>query len=260
MKHAIAILIMLSSGLPAAQTVSSGRAEAEKVVTRYINAVGGVTAIAGVTSRVTRGTFDNGRGLVEPFVTWVKTPDKLATHVGRKDIGDGGGSGRATDGRVGWDKNFVGTGLRDLTADELVEMKRIADPLRAAHLLTICTTLNVEERREASGAMAQVVQCDLPGSTERWSFNQASGLVDSLDVTSSAGRTTTIRYDDYRRADGLLTPFRERIVVPGATVAYVATTIRYNEAVPENVFEKPTRWSPIHSSLWLVGASVASLQ
>src|SRR5262245_7559332 len=104
MKQTISILITLLFGLPGAQTVSSGRAEAEKVVTRFVNAAGGATAIAGVTSRVTRGTFDNGRGLVEPFVTWLKTPDKLATQIGRNDVGNAGGSGRATDGRVGWDK------------------------------------------------------------------------------------------------------------------------------------------------------------
>src|SRR5262245_27462093 len=119
MKSAITILATLSFGMPVPQTMPASRADAEAIIARYINGVGGPTAISAVTSRVTRGTFDNGRGLVTPFVTWLKMPDRLATRIGSKDVADSEGSGRASDGRTGWDKNFVGTGLRDLTANEL---------------------------------------------------------------------------------------------------------------------------------------------
>jgi hypothetical protein len=240
MRYATSILATLSLSLQAAQAVPPRRA-AETIVGKYVNAVGGDAAISAVASRVTRGTFDNGRGLVTPFITWTKTPGKLATQIGRKDITDGEGSGRATDGRIGWDKNFVGTGLRDMTADELVEVKRTADPFRPAHLIATCSTVDVEEGRDVSGVASQLVRCDLPDGVERWTFSSATGLVDRLDATSRTGRTTTIYFDDYRRADGLLTPFRERIVVPGANVTYTAATIRYNEAVPESVFAKPPR-------------------
>lgn len=241
MRYAIWTLATLSLAAPFTQTAPPRRAEAEAIVARYTNAVGGTAAISAVTSRVTRGTFDNGRGLVTPFVTWMKLPDKLATQIGRKELTDGEGSGRATDGRSGWDKNFVGTGLRDLTANELVEVKRTADAFRPAHLLTTCSAVDVEERRDRSGAVSQLVRCDLPDGVERWSFNSATGLVDRLETTSRSGRTTTIAYDDYRRVDGVLTPFRERIVVPGATVTYSATTIRFNEAIPDGVFVKPSK-------------------
>jgi hypothetical protein len=240
MRYAIWMLATLCLGTPTGH-LAQRKAEAEGVLAKYVNAVGGTSAISGVTSRVTRGTFDNGHGLVEPFVTWVRAPDKLATEIGLKDIGDAAGSGRATDGRLGWDKNFVGTGVRDLTANELVDVKRTADPFRPAHLVTMCTSLAIEERIEPSSAAGPIVRCERPDGTERWTFSSTSGLVDRLEVTSRAGRTTSISYDDYRRVDGLFTPFRERIVVPGATITYTATTVRYNEAVPDRVFVKPAR-------------------
>ena len=241
MRHAIWILATLSFAVPDIQTAPSRRAEAEAIVARYTSAVGGTAAMAAITSRVTSGTFDNGRGLVTRFVTWMKLPDKLATQIGRRDVSDGEGSGRASDGRTGWDKNFVGTGLRDLTDVELVEVKRTADPFRPAHLLATCSTVELEERRDASGAIAPLVRCDLADSVERWTFNSVTGLADRLDATTRGGRTTTIIYEDYRRVDGLLTPFRERIAVPGATVTYSANTISYNETVPDRVFMKPLR-------------------
>jgi hypothetical protein len=240
MRYVLPILATLSIGMPFTQTAPLKRPEAEAIVAKYVNAVGGAAAISAVISRVTRGTFDNGRGLVTPFVTWVKTPDKLATHIGPKDIGDGEGSGRATDGRIGWDKNFVGTGLRDMPANELDEAKRTADPFRPAHLAATCLTLGIDVRSDAA-IPGELVRCDLADSVERWTFNSTTGLVDRLDATSRGGRTTMIIYDDYRRVDGLLTPFRERIAVPGATVTYSATTIQYNEAVPQSVFAKPLR-------------------
>jgi hypothetical protein len=240
MRYAIWMLATLCLDPQTSHTAAQPRAAAEALLVKYVNAVGGTAAVSVVTSRVTRGTFDNGRGLVEPFVTWVKTPDKLATQIGGKAIADAAGSGRATDGRIGWDKNFVGTGLRDLTGNELVDVKRAADPFRAVHLVTTCPSLAVEDRVEPRGAAGPIVRCDRSDGTERWSLNPASGLVERLDYTSRAGRTTTIYYDDYRRADGLLTPFRERIVVPGATITYTAATIRYNETVPDSVFSKPS--------------------
>src|SRR5262245_64556770 len=86
MRYAICILATLSFAVPDTQPAPSRRAEAEAIVARYTNAVGGTTAMSAITSRVTRGTFDNGRGLVTPFVTWMKLPDKLATQIGRKDL------------------------------------------------------------------------------------------------------------------------------------------------------------------------------
>ena len=237
MKAAIWVLLTLSLATP--QTIAS-RATAETIVARYVSAAGGTAAMAAVTSKVTRGTFDNGRGTVEPFVTFVRVPDRLATHIGRKEIGDAGGSGRASDGRIGWDKNFVGTGLRDLSEAEIADVRRTADPFRPAHLLSTCTSVDVEARRDPT-VTAQVLRCDLPADTERWFFNAATGLVDRLDVTSSAGRTTTIYYEDYRRVDGVMMPFRERIVVPGATITYAASSIRFNEVVPDSVFARPGR-------------------
>jgi hypothetical protein len=239
MNNAMSVLLALSLATLPPQTPTSSRAEAEIMVARYVTAVGGPAAIAAIASRVTRGMFDNGRGMVEPFVTFVKAPDHFATHIGRKEIGDAGGSGRASDGRIGWDKNFVGTGLRDLSASEIAEVRRSADPFRPAHLVSTCTTVAVEERRDP--AAGQVLRCELPEGTERWSFNAATGLVDRLDITSRAGRVTTIFYEDYRRADGVLTPFRERIVLPGAKITYAASSIRFNEVVPDDVFARPAR-------------------
>ena len=238
MKTANWVGLALAIGLTGPQTPTGVTTLAENTVARYVAAVGGAPAIAAVVSRVTRGTFENGRGLVTPFVTWVRLPDRAATQIGRQNISAAAGSGRASDGRTGWDKNFVGTGLRDLTRDELAEIRRMADPFRPAHLLTACMTVSIEA---APASDATVIACVSDEGTEHWTFNRRTGLVDRLDVTSRVGRMMTIYYEDYRAADGLTVPFRERIVVPGASVIYTAASVRFNETVGDAVFARPAR-------------------
>jgi len=75
---------------------------------------------------------------------------------------------------------------------------RIADPFRPAHLVTMCTSVTLEERLEPSGAVGPIVLCEMPDSKERWAFNATTGLVDRLEVTSRSGRTTMISYEDFR--------------------------------------------------------------
>ena len=115
-----------------------------------------------------------------------------------------------------------------------------ADPFRPAHLAATCLTLGIDVRSDAA-LPGELVRCDLADSVERWTFNSTTGLVDRLDATSRVGPTTTIIYDDYRRADGLVTPFRERIVVPGATVTIRRRRFGITSRSPRVMFAKPTR-------------------
>jgi hypothetical protein len=48
-------------------------------------------------------------------------------------------------------------------------------------------------------------------------------------------------FEDYRAVDGVKTPFRTRIVLPGATVSYTAEQVRQNVAIDPRVFQAPAR-------------------
>src|SRR5262245_27867623 len=108
------------------------------VVDRYVRAIGGPSALEAATTQVVRGTFDNGRGLVEPYVLYARRANQRATIIGRRNIYDTEGSGRGYDGRTGWDKNFIGTGLRTVTGSELEDLARNADLFRPTRLADSC--------------------------------------------------------------------------------------------------------------------------
>ena len=208
------------------------------LVHRYVEAIGGEAALRAVRTRVTTGEFNNGRGLVTPFRIVEQAPSRRVTLIGPRPIDSNEGSGRGFDGVGGWDKSFIGTGLRSIEGQELVDMQREADLLRPLHLLDGCQTVTVETSADRSIAV-----CAMPsGARLRWHFERASGLLVEQESTD-ATRPGAIRvlFEDYRMVDGVRLPFRTRILLPGATIGYTVASVRHNEPVQDAVFRRPAR-------------------
>lgn len=113
---------------------------ATALLNRNVAALGGEAALRAIRTRTTEGQFDNGRGLNTRFRAYEESPNKRVTLIGTDPIDAEGGSGRGFDGAIGWDKNFIGTGLRTLDGRELASFVREADMLRPLNLLDQCTT------------------------------------------------------------------------------------------------------------------------
>src|SRR5262245_44939649 len=111
---------------------------------RYVDAIGGVAALRAVHTRLTTGEFNNGHGLVTPFRIVERAPNQRVTVIGTHGIESREGSGRGFDGAAGWDKNFIGTGLRTIEGQELADLQRDADMLRPLHLLDMCVSTSTE--------------------------------------------------------------------------------------------------------------------
>ena len=205
------------------------------VLSRYIDALGGEAALRGIRSRITDGQFDNGRGLKTRFRTYEQAPNKRTTIIGTAAIEAETGSGRGYDGTRGWDKNFIGTGLRTLIGPELAAVAREADLLRPLHLFDDCQSPRVE-----SGDQFDVVICPTGASSRmQFQFDRKTGLLSQQETEIDAGRWTRIAFEDYRVVDGVRLSFRTRIVLPGAMVSYVTESVRHNEPIDARVFEMP---------------------
>ncbi len=98
------------------------------------------------------------------------------TLIGEDAIDTESGSGRGFNETAGWDKNFVGTGLRTLDGAELAALARPA---------------------------------------------------------------VSVFHEDFRAVGGVQLPFRTRVVVPGATITYTAESIRHNQPIDQQLFERP---------------------
>ena len=203
------------------------------VVARYVQALGGEQAIRAVKTRISEGEFDNGRGLQTRYRIIEETPNKRVTLIGTDPIESPMGSGRGYDGVAGWDKNFIGTGLRTLEGRELADAARDAEMLRPLNLLAECTTTAVQSNPDED-----VVACsNKTGNRVSFHFSKKTGLLVRQNVEGA--RAVTIWYDDYRAIEGVRVPFTTRINIAGATIRYNATSITHNKAVDPEVFRKP---------------------
>ena len=127
---------------------------ASAILIRYVEAMGGEAAMLAVKTRLTEGEYDNGRGLNTTYRIVEETPNRRVTLIATDAIDGPMGSGRGFDGAAGWDKNFIGTGLRTLEGRELADAARDADMHRPLHLFDQCATTSVE-----TSAGANIVVC-----------------------------------------------------------------------------------------------------
>lgn len=230
------LTIVILLGLLAAQAATPESA----ILDRYVRAIGGGDALRAVTTRVVQGRFDNGRGLNTVFRTIEKAPNKRVTLIGSHPIDASEGSGRGFEGEAGWDKSFVGTGLRTVEGQELADVAREADMLRPLHLNAACAALTVE----ATTSQATVLRCQhANGRVERLQFDSTSGLLirQESELANQRG-VIAVSFEDYRRVDAMRIPFRTRIDLPGGgVVTYTTDRVEQNVPVDDAVFARPRR-------------------
>jgi hypothetical protein len=204
------------------------------VLARYVQALGGEAALRAIKTRVTEGEFDNGRGLRARYRIVEESPDKRVTIIGTDPIDAATGSGRGYDGVKGWDKSFIGTGLRALEGRELADAARDADMLRPLHLLDDCDSTTVEK----APAHIVIVCKGKAGGMVRHAFDTKTGLLATQDIEAGP-RKVHISYEDYRAIDAITLPFKTHIDVAGATIKYDASSIKHNQAVDRAAFQQP---------------------
>jgi hypothetical protein len=233
----IGLGVSLVAGAHAPQPVPTPDA----ILDAYVAAIGGEPAIQQITTRVIRGRFDNGRGLNATYLIYAKAPNKLVTFIGAERANGNEGSGRGYDGQAGWDKNFIGTGLRGVGGAELADLVRDADIYRPLHWRTHCAQRSIEGRADVAGNAAVVLRCGLAeGRTGRLYFDASNGLLVRYDSQMWNGDGfVSIYYEDYRLVDGVRLPFRTRSVLPNATTTFVVESVRHNELIDDRVFARP---------------------
>jgi hypothetical protein len=205
----------------------------QDVVARYVAAIGGEKALRSIASRITEGEFDNGRGLTTRYRMIEQSPNRRVTLIGPDPIDSPTGSGRGFDGTNGWDKNYIGTGLRRVTGDELADTAREADMLRPLRLLEDCLAATIDSQGDTD-----VVHCmNRAGNRIGFHFERKTGLLIRQDV--GGARAVTLHFEEYRGLDGVMVPFRIRIDITGATVQFNARTIVHNVPVESGVFARP---------------------
>jgi putative CocE/NonD family hydrolase len=221
---------------------AEGVKSVEQVLERHVEAVGGRAAYERLTTRVMKGTYSiPSKNYKRPLEVYAKAPDKYAVFIEGQDHMIGYGY----DGKTGWDQDFFGRGLRELSGAALAELRRGADFYRQLHLREQFRAMELKGRVSVEGREAYAVEA-VPEEGRRvlLYFDARTFLLVRRDVEAdqpSDEPLSVTRYEDFREVDGVKIPFRIRNFMTGAGVenVFAFEEARHNVPVPDAKFAKP---------------------
>jgi zinc protease len=245
---AASFLLIASAAFVAAQTSTPAAPTAtpsvDDVIAHYIDALGGKAAVEKLTSTTVKGTFDiPDFGASGPVEIYTKIGDKSAMSI---EIGGFGTVRRGYDGTAGWSDDPQG-GLRDLTGDELADMKRGAAYNAALRLKDLYPGLAVKGSDKVNGHDAWVLEATVNDMKHRLYFDAATGLSVRNDdeVKTPDGKGTAVMYfADYKAVDGVQEPFTLTFSSPQLNWNMKLTEVTHNAAIDDAKFAKPAGDAP----------------
>ena len=214
----------------------------EDVLHRYREGSGGEAAWRRLTTRVMTGTFESSEPASYPLEIFAASPDRylLRYRVGPSTFAD------VRRGASAWRRE--NSGGRPITGRDFQALRARSDfaaPLTFADRYTRLQVL----RRERAGAATMIVVAatTTAGVEELAYFDEASGLlqrIETRNVTPLGTIGERMTFEDYRRVDGVLLPFR--VTRADAQFQYVQRIdeIRHNVPVDDSLFQVPAGPAP----------------
>jgi len=208
-----------------------------QILEKYVQAVGGASAISKVTSRVMKGEIDFG-GKFLPIDIYSKDPDKRIsfTHMPEGD------SITAFDGHEGW-LGMPGRPMREMHGGDVDGASIDADLHLPIHLTQMFSELKLQGTQKIADHETYVVVGQRQGKTPiELYFDQQTGLLVRLvrfGETALGQLPTQVDYGDYRDAGGVKIPYRWTLARPGGRFTIQVADMQQNVPVDDVKFEKP---------------------
>jgi len=210
---------------------------ADQLFDKYLQDVGGATAIEKVSSRVMKGTITFGDRNV-PIDIFSKDPDKRVSFTHTPE----GDSVTAFDGHEGW-LGIPGHAVREMHGSDIDAAAMDADLHFAAHLKTMFSEAKVRGTEKVGEGNAYVVIGQRDGKTPlQLYFDMQSGLLVRLvryGETPLGRMPTQIDYADYRDAGSVKIPFRWTLARPGGRFTIQVSEVKENVPVDDAKFARP---------------------
>jgi photosynthetic reaction center cytochrome c subunit len=208
-----------------------------KLLDKYVQALGGASAIDGVTSRVMKGTIDFG-GKSLPIDIYCKAPDARISFTHMQE----GDSVTAFNGQEGW-LGMSGHPIREMHGSDLDGAAIDADLHLATHLKQMFTEMRMRGTEKIDEHETYEVIGHREGKPPILLYlDQHSGLLVRLiryGDTALGWLPTQIDYADYRDAEGVKVPYRWRLARPSGRFTIRVSELQQNVPIDDAKFVKP---------------------
>lgn len=223
-----------------AQAPTDTTPTADQILDRFVEAIGGRTALEKGTSTIIRGTSQFEDVLVIGKVEiYAKAPNKTAMIMKVPSLGI---MRQGFDGTVGWTQEF-GEDVRELQGEELERLRRDADFYGFLHYRQHYPQMKLLGKDKVGLRDVYVIEArPAHGDPRKLYFDVENGLMLRRDiiVQGRGGKFLTQNYsEDYREVEGRKFAFRIRQVSPRLTHTLRVTSIQVNVPIDDAVFAMP---------------------
>ena len=210
---------------------------ADEIINKYVAAIGGQAAIDKIKTRVMKGTIATAIGQTLTYEIVQAAPDRAyEMFVSQRGTGE-----RAVSGNTGWEKNPQG--VRDITGQQLADLKMSLQLFRNLKLKEQYTSLRVGGRKEKIGERDVYV---ITGTTpdkqrERLFFDVENGLLlrrVTYNETMIGIIPEQTDFEDYREVDGVKIPFRWTLARPNGRFTIQILEVKTNVPIEDSRFAK----------------------
>ena len=220
---------------------AAGAPSPDKILDKYIQAVGGAERLARLTSFVGKGSSTLfGGGFKSAFEIYVKAPNQRTTII-HQELGD---KTMTFDGRAGWLASAVTpVPVLDLTGGELDGARLDAELSIPGRVKQVLGQWRSNLPSSIAGRSVNVLQGTGTGGTATLYFDEESGLLTRVVryANSAMGRVPTqIDYSDYRDVAGVKIPFKWAFAWVSGRDEVQLTEVQPNVAIAAARFAKPT--------------------
>ncbi len=177
---------------------------AEQLIARYVERLGGESAIQKLATRVERGTLTRENGPPAPVEVIRRAPGQYALSVAFPN----GAMTQVFDGNEGW---FVAGGLREANGLELERLRRDGEFFPALNIRQTYPSAMLAGIDKIGERPAYVIAGRGANVVERFYFDTETGLLVrrvAVHRTLVGDMPEQTDYADYRGVDGVEVPFR----------------------------------------------------
>ena len=240
------IVALLLIGLPSLLPISAlgeSLPEAETVINKYIEAIGGLKAWEGHTTMKATGLLTMpAMGISGQIESWRQAPDQSRTMITSDAFGT---IDEGFDGKVSWESSMM-SGSKIKEGSELALARRMSQFNPWADwkdFYQSATTVGMVTVEEVDCYEVKMVPNEGEGEPEHNFFAKDSGLLvkTSMVMVNEMGRITIDSFiSDYRDVEGIKTPFLARQVLMGMQEMIMTfETQEFDVDIPEGTFDMP---------------------
>ena len=215
----------------------SNTPDVERILGKYVQAMGGASAIEKLSTRVEKGSIDIG-GRQFPVELFSKIPAKRVQIIHLPN----GDNITALDGTTGW-SSTPGRPTREIPAPEMLSARLEADLRLPIHFQQFFSEIKTANPEKIGDHDVYVVSGGSGGEVAaKFYFDQQSGLLLRMLRYSDSplGRNPTqVDYSDYRDEGKLKVPFQRTISTPRSRYSIRIEHVQDNVPVDDSKFIRP---------------------